>query len=393
MSGSTTPVCDGTKPCPKNFRCDAGTSTSGPIQKKRCDPGTFTADDTGKFKETGATSCVACPAGSLCDDSSVDPAKTPCPATFTCGAGTSTTGATKPTSCEPGSFTADDTEVFTETGATTCVACPAGSICTVSSVDPATTPCPASYTCGVGTTPLGGDTPPTLCKPGNFTADGTGTFEKTGATTCVACPAGFMCTVSSDDPKTTPCPAKYTCGRGTTPLGGTNEPTLCNEGRFTADSDGKSKKTGATSCAPCPAGSVCDDSSVDPATSLCPATKTCGVGTSTAGATKPTLCNPGNFTADGTGAFKETGAVSCVVCPAGSLCNISSINPATSIVLPGSFTDAGAASQTDVKTCPKGCVQLNGFVYCQRFLYDVYMLSRFHWYLLFTACNSHSLCM
>ena len=119
-------------------------------------------------------------------------------------------------------------------GASACIACPAGSMCVKRATSPAL--------CAPGTVargPLGSE-----CEPCNA-----GTYQSgSGRTLCEACPAGFYCEERA------------------------GAPTACDEGSYRYS-------VGATSsadCAPCPPGSAC-----------------------ATGATMPMVCAPGSYAAPG----------------------------------------------------------------------------------------------
>ena len=100
---------------------------------------------------------------------------------------------------------------------------------------------PSNFTCTVGHFCVEGSDAPTPCPPGQYTA-------QRGQESCELCPVGHYC-IGTTDPTPLDCPSGHYCPAGT------QDPIPCPDGTFTYDNE--TELENVTECRPCLAGSYC----------------------------------------------------------------------------------------------------------------------------------------
>ncbi|XP_072885876.1 uncharacterized protein [Hemitrygon akajei] len=314
-AGSTVPCpSDGIKGyvCPSGVCCPPGT-----ISELPCNPGTYNPFP-------GAGSCLPCPAGTMCINSStVEPVL--CPRGYYCFSKTSV-----PVPCPEGTYN-------TLEGASSidaCVSCPAGFYCQGVANSEPDGPCIGGYYCQGGARvpilhsdpvfPLSGP-----CTEGHYCPTGTkapipcpvGTFKNTtgGASleSCIPCHsgnycareglshpsglciAGFYCPAHHSSPYSFFCPQGHFCPEGS------GTPIPCPMGKYQPNSH-------SGVCIPCQAGFYCDKvATVEH--KPCPPHFYCPEGT-----VIPVPCRLGTFTWKEMSGLKEE--KQCLPCPTGKYC-------------------------------------------------------------------------
>ena len=229
--------------------------------------------------------------------------------------------------------------------------CPAKSYC----VDGVATSCPNGTSCAAGSSQ------PTCIDPMLTFANGAcrcSDGKLVSGTTCTLCPAGMMCTSTSDP---------ISCSSGSYCPAGSSSAQPCPAGTYCA--------TAATSIA-CQAGSYCPSGSI--AQTLCPIGSYCVNSTSVIACTTGSFCpagsaleqqcpagfycsSPGNNASCAAGSYCPPGSTLQQACTAGYYCS----TPATMTVCqPGSYCLSGSTSQ---QQCSAGfyCVDPLTTVACQ----------------------------
>ena len=315
-------------PCPPGRHCPEGTSASF-----ACPTGTF-SDVEGL---NSAAQCSACPTGYYCPAASTAPvvcsagAYNPVPyggafdSCLSCEAGYACPGAgmsTMTTACAPGHYCPGGTILSSQ------YPCPAGTMSDETDLvsQDSCSPCPAGYTCGIGSTtaslldcrlahycPLGtalGDDEPcpsgtfsdiallqgsedcTVCPPGAYCVGGN--TSVTGA-----CPAGHFCPAGTSFPETYPCPAGYYAGN--TALVSASQCIKCVPGYFCPQA--------SVSMLPCPNGTYLTayQGAIEESCAPCEAGYRCPIASAS-----QLPC--------GVGLYSDTNASACIVCPPGSFC-------------------------------------------------------------------------
>ncbi|XP_043532727.1 zonadhesin isoform X4 [Chiloscyllium plagiosum] len=339
--------------CPINFYCPEGTSIPLP-----CRGGTYQANK-------GQGSCDPCPAGFFCQFTNGSSGKLyePCPAGFFCPAGT-TMGTEHP--CATGTFGPRPGLAHESS----CVPCSPGMHCASAGLSNPTGPCHPGYYCtgsAISPTPIkhlvefdnatftGND----VCPIGHYCPEGSqhpwpcpqGSYSHTvglaSEAQCQRCPHGHYCNqlALTDSSQAQPCDPGYICHTGSTvprpsdgiqgyvcPRGhrcpaGVIRELACKAGTY-------NPSPGAGICLPCPAGTVCSNSStVEP--TACPKGYYCSSRT-----TFPLPCPEGTYNALN-GAFS---ADVCLSCPAGLYCQGMANSEPDGPCTEGYYCQGGASS-------------------------------------------------
>jgi hypothetical protein len=311
----------------------------------------------GTYRESGSSSCIACPLNYYCPIGTYNYLLYPCPPGTQC----TTTGLAVPTVCAAGSYndvykgtckSCDEAGYFCPKGASKKHRCPPGYYC------------PAAV--GIST--------PTACLGGTWSPIVKATLD----TDCKTCPAGYYCPSGSAYP--VPCPGGTfrdltggtssssctSCTAGSScPLPGMVQTHLCMEG-YNCPVGTIFPNTNANT-----AGKLCDSTSLTSSsecTKNCPAGWVCVAGSSESRRPK-VPCSPGYYCPTGTSsgtanpcpagtynnkyflaAFSE-----CSQCPAGFSCIEASVKPQK--CARGHYCPVGTTSDTQYP-CPAGTYSL-----------------------------------
>ena len=375
-------------PCVAGYDC----SSSGTLAKTPC--------PSGKWSYEGADTCGNCPAGYYCDNTGV---LKDCPLGSFCVAGSSSSAASctagyycplnskEKYPCPPGTYSADGASVCTQTeagyytaqavsGATKstqkclggyyCEAgskgkinkpCPAGTLSSEGSSDPACTACTQGYYCPIGSSGDLTGTSKVICPTGYFCPTGSAAPTKcprgkynpstggTDSTSCKDCDPGKVCTQDGLSAPDMDCDPGYYCEKGASTsqpsvvgIGGlctagayctkgVAAPIPCSSGTFNVFTGCRAQ----TDCLQCPFGFICDDSAGGTLLS-CPVGYYCPLGTYTAikkvppggthailGQGAPVNCLPGTYAS--TPPVAGPGATTCDPCLQGNSCQTSSV--------------------------------------------------------------------
>ena len=292
-------------PCPRGSYCPDGNaavtcapgSYSPGWNAKECSPCLAGFYCTGNSTDKSTYAPLPCPLGKYSNASAATCSA--CPAGLACGALNTTLASA--TVCESGLYSAGN--------ATACTKCANGTYSGAGATQ--CTPCLAGSYCQTGTQ-TGTADPPPLCPAGKY--------SNASAAQCTACPVGRFCpnlgTATLDN--------ATVCSAGTSCPAGTSVPSNCASGTYSGwavldnntvfalpfDANDTARhpvtaSVGAT-CSPCPDGYACVDPTQPPA--LCPAGAAAGAGAAT---TRVNGTNP----------------ATCVLCPAGSYCEVPNIRP------------------------------------------------------------------
>jgi hypothetical protein len=338
-------------PCPIGYACPNGTSLS---TQYPCPQGTF-----GNVSLlTSLSSCIACSAGSYCNNAGQTALTGFCNAGYYCG-GSSTSAQPSGTgpngNCRAG--------FFCPLGSVAPIPCTGGMYCPQNTSSAPQGYCAAGYYCSGGSStinpgtgssgglcPAGAFCPaasvaPTLCSPGTFAPSSGGVsasvcligisgwfYNNSGLSSASAmCTSGMFCPNGTIAP-TLVCPAGNMCPAGS------GNPVPCAAGTYQSMSS-------QSSCQACPAGTVCQ-----------------GLAT-----ISPTVCTAGQFCPTGTkysmqypcpiGTFSnQTGAsniTSCSPSPAGSYCGAVGLTSPSGLCSPGFYCTGGNVASNSV-LCPAG---------------------------------------
>ena len=281
-------------PTLRTYECSCPPGTKGNKQCRECSPGKFAqaANSSlcaecavGRYSsQPRSTSCTECPPGSRCPFSSVDPV--PCAP----GYYQASSAQTVCESCAQGNFSA----VY---NSTMCQTCPSNHECSVRSQQP--------RLCSDGMfQPRRGQTKCLHCEAGYYR------IAAPTNHTCVACPKGFSCASTRENPAV--------CEPGFfQPKNATTECEACAPGRFQelfGQTACKNCASGsfqtlfnASTCSPCIVGHACFDTLVQPVP--------CGAGEfqRDTGQSDCRLCQPGLYQDD-------EGSSVCNACPRGYYC-------------------------------------------------------------------------
>ncbi|XP_069750647.1 neurogenic locus notch homolog protein 4-like [Narcine bancroftii] len=315
--------------CPVGYFCPKGTSI--PV---KCKGGTYQAQE-------GQDLCEPCPAGFFCPFANDSGERFPelCPKGFFCPIGT-TLGTEHP--CAEGTYGPWPGAV----SALGCVPCLAGMHCASNGLSSPTGPCHAGYYCtasAINPTPIkhlvdsdnGSFSGNDVCPMGHYCPEGSkyplpcplGSYSPTAGLRseeqCQRCPIGHFCDqlgltdlskAQLCDPgyicyagSTVPCPSDgiqgYMCPSGVCCPPGTISEIPCNPGTY-------NPLPGAGNCLPCPAGTICINSStVEPV--ICPRGYY-----SFSQSSLPLPCPEGTYNALEGASFSDA----CVSCSAGFFC-------------------------------------------------------------------------
>ena len=253
--------------CPAGFYCPSAQNYPVP-----CPKGTFRAT-------TGAASvsdCTSCTAGSVCSLTGLTAPNDECDAGYYCPAGTAFSR-----TVEPADGNAITSNAVLPTGVTRAIECPAGHYCPSGSGT--ATVCPAGTYNSVNGQRIRGAC--LSCPAGKY-CDGTANTQPDGD-----CTAGHSCPVGSSSATQNEAPAGSFSGAGA------SSSTLCYPGTF-------QNSTGQSSCLPCTAGNYCPGFGSSSETT-CTAGNYCP-----AGSNKPTPCQAGTFSAS-TGLTAQSGCTAC----------------------------------------------------------------------------------
>ena len=326
--GSVSPI-----PCPpgtissttgKQYIYDCATPTGGTLATTWGNSAAAGSGCTqGHYCPVGASSPIACPAGTFTDLTNAAAVTdcSACTAGFACEEGTGGTVKEK-------------------------LNCAAGHYCPAGTSNPYANPCPAgTYSANTDNSVSSNCT---ACTAGYYCEEGT-------TAVILECPTGHYCIAGTQTATQYPCPAGtynhitkltassecFTCPAGQYCVAGSVTPTPCPVGTYTNSTGYEAAYDNSTvkGCEPCPDGIICDT----PGTSLASATE-CGTGRySYAGTTTCLTCEAGHYCPDTS--TSGTNHDNTYICPAGYLC------PAGMTVDP---TTAG-----DTYRCPKGyyCTQ------------------------------------
>jgi hypothetical protein len=247
--------------CTKGNYCAGG--NSAPVA---CSQGTYTSG-------TGLSSCDICPAGSWCGLATSVPQ--PCAAGFY---------------CLQGSIQANDQS------------CPSGTYNnrTGASQQSDCLPCPPGYYCTAATS-----TPTLKCGPGYYCSGGSSSPQPTDQTGG-QCQQGYVCLLgaSAPIPDITDPTQGYPCPKGHRCITGSGIEVACSAGQY-------QPLIGQTSCLPCPAGYSCNVSTAEPQS--CPEFSYCP-----AGPTLPILCPAGSYKLGLS--INISAPEHCSPCPPGKYC-------------------------------------------------------------------------
>jgi hypothetical protein len=247
--------------CTKGNYCAGG--NSAPVA---CSQGTYTSG-------TGRSSCDICPAGSWCGLATSVPQ--PCAAGFY---------------CLQGSIQANDQS------------CPSGTYNnrTGASQQSDCLPCPPGYYCTAATS-----TPTLKCGPGYYCSGGSSSPQPTDQTGG-QCQQGYVCLLgaSAPIPDITDPTQGYPCPKGHRCITGSGIEVACSAGQY-------QPLIGQTSCLPCPAGYSCNVSTAEPQS--CPEFSYCP-----AGPTLPILCPAGSYKLGLS--INISAPEHCSPCPPGKYC-------------------------------------------------------------------------
>ncbi|CUE73353.1 membrane-associated protein, putative [Bodo saltans] len=318
--------------CANGFYCSGGSNTSSPrnnITGNACPPGYYCPSGVSipfpclvgtynpLYEQFNAQSCLSCPAGLYCPNTSTVNPTLNCSAGYYCPPGQSVSsppsyacprgyycvaGAKLPVRCPAGTY--QDI-----TGQSSCKLCPGGYFCNPKNLCPGTnyttpTICPIGYYCPNGT------------KSGTQFACPSGTYSaNTGlvlASQCTSCPGGKYCPTAGMTAPGPDCSAGFYCTAGSN-VSNPRRPPMGGQ---------------------CPPGSYC-----------------------TIGSTSPTACPAGTFAPQyGLGLLQD-----CTTCTAGSYCVASNLTAPTGLCSAGYYCPGGQSSATPAAhQCPVGQVCVTG---------------------------------
>ena len=353
-----------TGPCNAGYYCLTGSSIPNPtdgIVGNICSKGTYciegSDDETlcpaGSYNpDTGANSCIDCPAGYYCEEGEIDFSGNDCPAGYYCPINTTT--ATE-FACEMGTFS----NVTNLQSIDDCTPCPGGYYCDSPGSTSPNGVCDAGYYCPIGSKnatsiicPMGyycpeQSTSPTPCDEGYYC----GVDGMSALTDDDKCSEGYFCNSTEISATSNDCPVGYYCVRGT------HTPVACPLGTYNRNLNG----VNVSSCIACDEGYYCDELALDSPYMECDEGYYCPSGSITPGVAPSAICSEGTYCPTGSasenncpaGSYQpDTQSNSCLDCPAGYYCNGDG-NTDYTICPAGSYCPTNTTSATSF-LCPAG---------------------------------------
>lgn len=343
--------------CSAGFVCKLGVSESDPITGidfingsefggMLCTPGHYCPEGcqdpikclAGTYMNvSGASQCIDCPAGYVCEVATSDFSIHPCQPGYYCPVGTKTFVQFP---CLPGTYNPNSHSRSSDE----CIPSPGGTYSSGYAQSSISGQCANGFYCTNGSTTA----TPLNSAFGNQCS--VGSFCPTGASRPIPCQPGSYC-VASDTEVTGPCMAGFYCLQGSftaNPTGqnnteglvgdecpagfycpeGTSNPVPCPSGTYSQTQ----ANTNVNDCLPCTAGFVCPETGTRIVTQFCKEGFYCPEGQVISAFTCPLgyYCPTG--TADPlacpSGAYQnQTGGVSCPACPERYYCELATIQP------------------------------------------------------------------